>query len=578
MSADENFFTDNEDICEYFDNMDIRQLVALQERNYREADEFDFAPENYEDTIDNYRRVLEMVGELSAQFIAPRSPDIDEEGVCLEDGKVHYAEGTAECLDQLAKADLMGLTLPREYGGLNFPVLTYSMAIEIVSRADASLMNIFGLQDIAETINSFASDELKDEYLPRFASGDVTGAMALTEPDAGSDLTNIQLRATQEEEDGIWRLNGVKRFITNGCGEVLLVLARSEPDVSGARGLSLYVCESDDSITVRRVEEKMGIHGSPTCELQFNNTPAYLVGRRKRGLSKYVLELMNGARLGIAAQAVGIAQAAFSDALEFAEDRVQFGKAIRVFPAVRRMLGEIHMKVETARLLLYETSQVVDMYNNINELRETGEIDEMPNGEELSDQRRHYRKLASALTPIVKYYATEMCNEVCDDALQVMGGSGYMRDYDMERYYRDARITTIYEGTTQIQHNAAIGYVLNGFLEDRFEELHKRVSDADEELLAELKEAREYLLKAVDFAKEQDDDFRNLNSSRLVESATLIYSGYLLLEHGKHSEHKQTAAESFIADVLPRVLFRCNQVLRGDRTYLDRMETLLDYK
>ena len=578
MSADENFFTDNEDICEYFDNMDIRQLVALQERNYSDAGKFDYAPEDYEDAIDNYRRVLDMVGELSAQFIAPRSPDIDEEGVHLEDGKVHYAKGMEECLDQLSKADVMGLTLPREYGGLNFPVLLYSMAIEIVSRADASLMNIFGLQDIAETINSFASDELKSEYLPRFASGDVTGAMALTEPDAGSDLTNVQLRATQDEEDGVWRLNGVKRFITNGCGEVLLVLARSEPDVQGARGLSLYVCESDDSITVRRVEEKMGIHGSPTCELQFNNTPAYLVGRRKRGLSKYVLELMNGARLGIAAQAVGIAQAAFSDALEFAEDRVQFGKAIRLFPAVRRMLGEIHMKVETARLLLYETSQIVDMYNNINELRETGEIEDMPNGEELSDQRRHYRKLASALTPIVKYYATEMCNEVCDDALQVMGGSGYMRDYDMERYYRDARITTIYEGTTQIQHNAAIGYVLNGFLEDRFEELHKRVSDADKELLSELKEAREYLLKAVDFAKEQDDDFRNLNSSRLVESATLIYCGYLLLEHGLHSEHKQTAAESFIADVLPRVLFRCNQVLRGDRTYLDRMETLLDYK
>ena len=578
MSADENFFTDNEDICEYFDNMDIRQLVVLQERNYSDAGKFDYAPENYEDAIDNYRRVMEMVGELSAQFIAPRSPDIDEEGVHLEDGKVRYAKGMEECLDQLSKADVMGLTLPREYGGLNFPVLMYSMAIEIVSRADASLMNIFGLQDIAETINSFASDELKSEYLPRFADGDVTGAMALTEPDAGSDLTNVQLRATQDEEDGVWRLNGVKRFITNGCGEVLLVLARSEPDVQGARGLSLYVCESDDSITVRRVEEKMGIHGSPTCELQFNNTPAYLVGRRKRGLSKYVLELMNGARLGIAAQAVGIAQAAFSDALEFAEDRVQFGKAIRLFPAVRRMLGEIHMKVETARLLLYETSRIVDMYNNINELRETGEIEDMPNGEELSDQRRHYRKLASALTPIVKYYATEMCNEVCDDALQVMGGSGYMRDYDMERYYRDARITTIYEGTTQIQHNAAIGYVLNGFLEDRFEELHKRVSDADKELLSELKEAREYLLKAVDFAKEQDDDFRNLNSSRLVESATLIYCGYLLLEHGLHSEHKQTAAESFIADVLPRVLFRCNQVLRGDRTYLDRMEALLDYK
>ena len=573
----ENYFTDNEDILDFFEHMDIRLLVELLERRYADTDQYDYAPENYEDAIDSYRRVLELVGDLAANFIEPRAADVDTEGPQLIEGKVHYATGTREALDQLAKADLMGFTLPRRYGGLNLPMLIYTMAIEMVSRADASLMNIFGLQGIAETINSFASDENKERYLPKFCTGEVTGAMVLTEPGAGSDLTNVQLRATLDEQTGTWHLDGVKRFITNGCGEVLLVLARSEPDAAGARGLSLFICEGDETVRVRRIEDKLGIHGSPTCELQFNHTPAQLIGSRRRGLSTYVMALMNGARLGIAAQGIGIAQAALSEALDYAASREQFGQAIRRFPAVRQMLGDMHMKVETARLLAYETAIAVGVSNNVEHLIETGELEGYPDGKALRTQRKFHKRLASALTPLVKYYATEMCNEVCYDAIQVLGGSGYMRDYDVERHYRDARITTIYEGTTQIQHNAAIGYVMTGFFEQRFEQLHRKHSSAPTQMLKELEAAREFLLNAVQFTSEQDDAFRSLNASRLVESTTTIYNGYLLLEPATRSEHKRALAENYIADVLPMVKLRCDQVLRGDRTYLDNMPALLDY-
>ncbi|MFW5915428.1 MAG: acyl-CoA dehydrogenase family protein [Planctomycetota bacterium] len=573
-----NFFTDNEDIVEYFDNMDIRQLVELQERGYTDAEFYDYAPEDYEDAMEGYRRILDLVGEISGEFVAPRAEDVDEEEAQLIDGEVHYATGTREALDQLAEADLMGFTLPRKYGGLNLPVLLYTMAIEMVSRADASLMNIFGLQDIAETIHSFADEDLKDHYLPKFAEGEVTGAMVLTEPDAGSDLGNVQLRATCDEENDQWYLDGVKRFITNGCAEVLLVLARSEEGSTGARGLSLFLCEGDDTVTVRRLEEKLGIHGSPTCELQFNQTPARLIGRRRRGLSTYVMSLMNGARLGIAAQGIGIAEAALREALQYAESREQFGKPIRQFPAVRKMLGDMHMKVETSRLLAYETSWIVDMLNNIEEMKESGELEEMPGGEELLDRRRYYKKLATALTPLVKYYATETCNEVCYDAMQVLAGSGYMQDYEVERLYRDARITTIYEGTTQIQFNAAIGYITRGFFNQRFDELHEEHSDAPPRMLHALSEAREKLEDTLEYVDQQDDAFRDLNAGRLCECVVHIYNGYLLLEPAMRSEHKMTLAQNFFSEHLPRVHFRCNQIRQGDRTYVDDMPQLLGYE
>ncbi len=575
-----NFLTDNGDILDFLNNADLREVVLLQERGYAEAAEFDYAPTDYDDAMDSYRRVLEVVGGIAANFIAPRAADVDREEARFKDGKVTYATGTREALEQLRKAELMGFTLPRRYGGLNMPVLIYTIAIELVSRGDASLMNLFGLQDIAETINDFADEEARAKYLPMFSSGAVTGAMALTEPDAGSDLTNVQLRATYDESAGVWRLNGVKRFITNGCADVLLVLARSEPEVEGARGLSVFVCESGPQVRVRRIEEKLGIHGSPTCELQFKDAPARLIGQRKRGLSTYVLALMNGARLAIAAQGVGIAQAALEEALQYAADREQFGRPIRQFPAVRQMLGDMHMKVETSRLLMYDTAIAVDMAENIERLKKSGELSSLPNGEELAKQERHWTTLARALTPVAKYYATETCNEVAYDALQVLAGSGYMRDYEVERLYRDARITTIYEGTTQIQHNAAIGYVLKGTFEDRYGEMHARLAQAgaDASHLEALEGARARLREAVDYANKQDGGFRDLHAAKLVEAATIIYNGYLLLEPAMRSEHKAALAENYISEVLPGVRMRRDQVTSGSRTYLDRMPELLDYE
>ena len=573
-----NFFTDNQDMLDFLEHMDIRDVVAMQEDLYTQSKEYEFAPVDYEDAVDSYRRVLELVGKLSAEFVEPRASEVDEEGAHFDGGKVTYARGMQQSLKQLSQADLMGFTLPRRYGGLNMPMLIYTMAIEMVSQADASLMNIFGLQSIADTINSFASEETKEQYLPRFASGEVTGEMELTEPDAGSDLTNVQLKASLDEESGTWHLDGVKRFITNGCAEVLLVLARSEPGSEGARGLSVFLCESDATLRVRRIEDKLGIHGSPTCELQFSSTPATLIGTRRRGLSTYVMELMNGARLAIAAQGVGIAQAALVHALEYARGREQFGQEIRRFPAVRQMLGDMHMKVETARLLAYETAAAVDMTNNLGRAHQSGLLKQLPNGAELSSQRRSWKRLAGALTPIAKYYATETCNEVCYDAIQVMGGSGYMKDYDLERFYRDARITTIYEGTTQIQHNAAVGHVLRGFFEERFQQLAETSAAASSDALEALREARLWLKEAVDFANAQDEPFQALSAARLVESATHIYNGYLLLDPATRTKHKEALLECFLADVLPLVKLRRDQILRGCRTYLDRMPALFQYE
>ncbi|UCF00010.1 MAG: acyl-CoA dehydrogenase family protein [Planctomycetota bacterium] len=356
-----NFYTDNDDIRFLFKHIDLGALAKLCEEDFKFAGQFDYAPGDAGEAIQNYDMVLESLGQLSGDFIAPRAEDVDNEGNALnEDGTVSYAKGIQESLEKLAKAEVMGFTLPYRFGGLNFPNLVYSMAIEIVSRADASLMNIFGLQGIAETINAFASEEIKEQYLYDFAAGKVTGAMVLTEPDAGSDLQSVKLRAFTDD-NGNWFLHGVKRFITNGCGDVLLVLARSEPDRAGGLGLSLFVCDRGPTVHIRRLEDKLGIHGSPTCEIFFDNTPCQIIGERRRGLAPYVASLMNGARIGIAAQSVGIAEAAFHVARDYAATRYQFGVAIERLPAVRDMLMDMKIDIEAGRALLYEASRVVDM-------------------------------------------------------------------------------------------------------------------------------------------------------------------------------------------------------------------------
>ncbi len=570
-----NFFTDNQDIVFNFNTLDLKRLADIMEDGYRFSKEYDYAPEDAEDAVDNYRRILTMIGELSAEFIEANAEDADREGSHLQpDGHVKYADGIAKDLDMLAKAQVMGFTLPYRFGGLNCPNLIYSMAIEIVSRADASLMNIFGLQGIAETVNAYADEEIKQQYLPQFADGKVTGAMVLTEPDAGSDLQAVKTRAYQDE-NGNWYINGVKRFITNGCGEVLLVLARSE-ERAGGLGLSLFLCEKGPHVKIRRTEDKLGIHGSPTCEIFFEDTPAKLIGERQRGLVTYVMSLMNGARVGIAAQAVGIAEAAYAVARDFAASRKQFGVSIDQLPAVRDMLMEMKIAIEVSRALLYECCWAVDHERWYLWQTESGKITDKDKLKEVKNESRKFKRLAAMLTPMAKYYCTEMCNKVAFDAIQVLGGSGYMRDYPVERHYRDARITNIYEGTSQLQIVAAVRGVASGTANKAFDEFS--AMDWPEELkdLNEtLKSSAAQLADTLPFVKQQGTEYMDLYGRKIVDVACDIYLGYLLLRQAKHSERKQAVARRFITTATPRISANCDLIKSGDKSTFDQFDTIV---
>jgi hypothetical protein len=573
-----NFFDDNEDLPFNLDWLDLARVVELREHGFTETDEFDYAPETLDDALDNYRRVLRLVGDLAGNFIEPRAEDVDLEGAQLVGGEVRYPEGIAESIRRLADADLMGFTLPRRYGGLNMPTVIYSMAIEMVSRADASLMTIFGLQDIAETIHDFADDATKNEYLPRFAAGDVTGAMVLTEPDAGSDLQAVMTAGVSvtQDPDGEWRLHGVKRFITNGCGDVLLVLARSEPGTRDGRGLSLFLVDKGEGVRVRRIEDKLGIHGSPTCEIQFTNAPARLIGRRKRGLTTYVMALMNGARLAIAAQALGIAEAAHRAALDFAQDREQFGRPILDFPAVYEMLAHMQTQIEGARALILHSSVVADLEKLYAQRLEATDRSDPEYAERRTTQRR-FAKLAKALTPISKFFACEMGNQVASDALQVHGGSGYMRDYPVERYFRDMRITNIYEGTSQLQVVAAIAAILGGDLDDWFADFRNREYPKPLGTLArKLERMLDRLDKCVAYVKKKDKrEYTDLHARRIVEIATDAIVGYLLLDQARRKDAKRFTAKHFITHGAARADAHARLVTSGDQTLLRKHKTML---
>jgi len=523
-----NFFRDNNDIEFLFRHMNLGELAEVCEEGFRFAEQFEYAPADAAEAVTNYEMVLDSLGQLSAEFIAPRAEGVDREGNVLNaDGTVTRAKGIAEALEKLAQAEVMGFTLPYRFGGLNFPNVVYSMAIEIVSRADAALMNIFGLQGIAETINAFASEQIKQKYLPAFSRGEVTGAMVLTEPDAGSDLQAVKLRAFQDEA-GNWFLHGVKRFITNGCGEVLLVLARSEPDRSGGLGLSLFVCEPGPTVHIRRLEDKLGIHGSPTCEIFFDNTPCQIIGERQRGLVTYVMSLMNGARIGIAGQSVGIAEAAYRVARDYAATRKQFGVAIEKLPAVREMVIEMKVAIEAGRALLYETSRVVDLEIGYARQLENPPADKAE-AKTLKNESRRYKRLAGMLTPMSKYFCSEMCNRVAYDAIQVLGGSGYMRDYAAERHARDARITTIYEGTSQLQVVAAVRGVCSGTAEKYLAELAGAEYDESvKDLLEVLAAGSKVMTESIPVMKEQGNEYMDLYGRALVDMAIDLINGYLL--------------------------------------------------
>ena len=573
-----NFFLDNEDIQFLLNHIDLRELARIHEDDFLDrASRPDYAPRDVEEAVDNYRRVLEIVGQVAGDTIAPNAEDVDAEGNTLnEDGTVTYHPKVAENLRRLGQADLMGFTLPYKYGGLNCPNLIYTVATEIVSRADGSLMNLFGLQGIAETVNAFASDEIKDEVLPRFARGEVTGAMVLTEPDAGSDLQSVRLKAEQDE-NGVWRLNGVKRFITNGCGEILLTLARSEPHIGDGRGLSLFISERSEHVKVRHLEKKLGIHGSPTCELVYTNTPARLVGERQRGLITYVLALMNGARVGIAAQSLGIAEAAYRLARIYAHTRHQFGGPIEKLPAVAELVTDMNIDLQAARALTYETSKICDRENNNLRVLELGtrplEAEEQKQRKKLS---RELKRINGMLTPLSKYYASEMCVRVTHNTIQVLGGSGYMRDYPAERYLRDARITTIYEGTSQLQVVAACRGVASGVLDSYLVE-HEAKEYGDPQL-AQLKQklvdAKQSLADAIQFVKQQSPTYLDLAGQRLVDAALIQIMGHLLLRQAEKSDRKKAVARRYIERELPVLRMKCEQIRSGDTSPLTEYQQL----
>jgi len=546
--------------------MDISRIVNLREENFIEKDILPEAPVDVEDAVDNYDKVLEIVGEIAGEFIAPRTSDVDKEGVRLINGEVSYAQGTKDAIDRLKKSDLTGITLPRKYGGLNFPKTIYAIAIEIISRADAALMNIFGLQEIAETIYKFGSEDQKKRYLPRFSNGEVMGSMALTEPDAGSDLQSITLSAHQKD-DGKWYLNGVKRFITNGNAQISLVMARSEPGVTGGRGISLFIYERNNNMRIRRVEDKLGIHGSPTCELQFDNASAELLGQRKFGLVKYTMSLMNGARLAVVAQALGVAEAAYREAHSYAKSRIQFGKPIGEITAIYEMLTDMKVAIESGRSFLYEAARIVDIKECIEET-----IEHHPEQKaDLQEDLKRYTKYAALFTPALKTYLTEKANKICYDALQIHGGSGYTKDYSVERLTRDVRITNIYEGTTQLQVLAAIGGIVSGVI---FDILNEYESDYDFSAIADgfnqAKELRSYLETAIVYIQEKEDKlYQEYHERRLVEMGNDTIISFLLCIDALKSDRKKKVAQLFIAKALPRCMAMRDYILSGDRSMLE---------
>lgn len=520
-----NFYTDNPDLKLHLSHPLMEKIVALKERNYSEAEKFDYAPTDFADAMDNYDKVLEIVGDLCGNIIAGNAEDVDHQGPRVENGRVIYADGTKRNLEACRQAGLMGMAMPRRFGGLNFPITPYIMAADIVSRADTGFENLWGLQDCAETLYEFGDEDQKSRFIPRVCSGE-TMSMDLTEPDAGSDLQSVMLKATQDE-DGTWRLNGVKRFITNGDSDIHLVLARSEAGSKDARGLSMFIYDKrQGGVTVRRIENKMGIKGSPTCELVYKNAKAELCGSRKMGLIKYVMALMNGARLGIAAQSVGVSEIAYREALGYAKERKQFGKAIIEFPAVYEMLALMKAKLDASRCLLYETSRYVDVYKALEDISKERKLEP----EERAEMKA-YNKLASALTPLAKGMGSEYCNQNAYDAIQIHGGSGFMKDYACERVYRDARITSIYEGTTQLQVVAAIGHVTTGSYNVLFEEYDKM--PVSEGLAAQKEIVKNMLAKyqaAVASVNEVNDpEYTSFVARRLVEMAGDVVMSYLLI-------------------------------------------------
>ena len=521
-----NYYTDHPEIEFHLNHPLMKRVVDLKERNYAEKDQFEDAPVNYEDAIENYKRLLDITGDVAANIIEPNSEDVDLEGPHLENGRMIYASKTFENLDATRKAGLWGLSMPRRYGGLNLPNAIFSMASEIIAAADAGFQNIWSLQSCIDTLYEFGSEEQRQKYIPRICAGE-TMSMDLTEPDAGSDLQRVMLKATQDE-DGTWRLNGVKRFITNGDSDIHLVLARSEEGTKDGRGLSMFIYDKrDGGVTVRHIEHKLGIHGSPTCELVYKNAKAELCGNTRLGLIKYVMALMNGARLGIAAQSVGVEQEAYNEGLAYAKERAQFGEKIINFPAVYDMLSRMKAKLDAGRSLLYCCARYVDIYKALEDIARDTKL----TPEERQEMKK-YTRLADAFTPLAKGMNSEYANQNAYDAISIHGGSGFIMEYKCQRLFRDARIFSIYEGTTQLQVVAAIRYITNGtYLSIIKEMLENEVSDDLKPLKERIAKLVELYEAAINKVKEANDQaVHDFLARRLYNMTGDIVMSLLILD------------------------------------------------
>jgi len=569
----ENFFLDNPDLQLRLEQLDLREVLELKEKGYSEAALYPTAPRSYADAKDSYRIVLEVLGEVCGERVAPRAAEADEEGAHFDHGEVTYAAATRDAIDALRQAELFGAMLGREHGGLNLPESIYQMMVEMVARAESGLMTVYGLQEIASSIEEYGDEETKARVLPRFARGEVSGAMVLTEADAGSDLGAVATKATFDEATGQWHLNGVKRFITNGLADVSLVLARSEEGSSDARGLSMFLVERDETVKIRRIEHKMGLRASPTCEIQYDNTPAILVGKRRFGLMRYAMNLMNGARLAVAAQGLGIAEAAYREADRYSRERIQFGRSIRHLPAVGRLLLSMNVDIESTRALLAETGRWVDLWKVYEHaVGEGGEVDPVARA-----RHKQAQALAETLTPMVKFWATEMGNRVCYQAMQVHGGVGYMQEFNIERLFRDVRITNIYEGTSQLQVVAAIGKLLNHSLDPLLAEWEAVDYPAD--MAAEkatLVELTGLLGRAIDGLKAVPERERvDYYAVDLVEMAVQVVSGWLVLRDTTVAEHKKAVARAYVAAAAPKVRAAAEVVLAANPVPLEAIAVLL---
>lgn len=538
-----NYYTDHPEIEFHLNHPLMKRVVDLKEKNYVEKDQFEDAPVNYEDAIENYKRLLDITGDVAANIIEPNSEDVDLEGPHLENGRMIYASKTFENLDATRKAGLWGLSMPRRYGGLNLPNAIFSMASEIIAAADAGFQNIWSLQSCIDTLYEFGSEEQRQKYIPRICAGE-TMSMDLTEPDAGSDLQRVMLKATQDE-DGTWRLNGVKRFITNGDSDIHLVLARSEEGTKDGRGLSMFIYDKrDGGVTVRHIEHKLGIHGSPTCELVYKNAKAELCGNTRLGLIKYVMALMNGARLGIAAQSVGVEQEAYNEGLAYAKERAQFGEKIINFPAVYDMLSRMKAKLDAGRSLLYCCARYVDIYKALEDIARDTKL----TPEERQEMKK-YTRLADAFTPLAKGMNSEYANQNAYDAISIHGGSGFIMEYKCQRLFRDARIFSIYEGTTQLQVVAAIRYITNGtYLSIIKEMLENEVSDDLKSLKERVAKLVELYEAAINKVKEANDQaVHDFLARRLYNMTGDIVMSLLILDDAtKAPEMFQKSANVYV--------------------------------